>query len=228
MEIIGWILFLVFGGYIWDRLMSMASDQINISQLGSIRVPKLFLKLANISKYEKEEILYKDLGKSEIKKIDEIVEKFHKVSNITLTYLRHQNLIHVSSGTKSSFFQTDKWYKTLYSEEIMRQDEDNYLAFGIYRRKGGISKSPVLVGYLKMENEIGVNEKNEYEVVFEFPEKLINKGFLTGTLEKKFDLKKEVIADYWDKNEFGDPDEIYYTIYNQEGKYPVNFQFRFI
>jgi hypothetical protein len=124
-------------------------------------------------------------------------------------------------------FQTDKWYKTIYLEEVMRLDEDNYLAFGIYRRKGTFFKSPVLVGYIKMVNEISIDDSSQ-EVVFEFPEKLINKCFFTGYLEKQFSLKKDVVADYLDKNEFGDSDEIYYTIYDQEGTYPVNFQIRFI
>lgn len=213
--------------YFWDKIFSSSSKQFTISCWGYKKIPKLILKIAGIHS-DKKDISWKDLDKSEEQKVLKITEKFENVAFRKLTFLYNQNLIHVSSQSGAYFFPIDKENKNVVYEEVARFDENKYLTFVIHRRKRGFFRSPVLIGYLKVDYDVHPPKKDEeeIEILFEFPESLVSRTFFTGSLEKEFSLKKDVVADYIQRNELGDPEGIYYTNYDQEDKYPCNFHFQ--
>lgn len=216
-------LFIIFV-YLVPLLTRSNSPQLCIKPVGFKKVPKLFFKLAKIEKDD-----YENLDATEEKRFTKCYRKFEKVSSAWLTFLYSQRLIHVQlpAINKSYFFPIGKNEKEVVREKIGNLDEDTYVWFIVHRQKMGRFRSPVLTGYIKKDKE-GLSflkdEEKEIELLFEFPEALVEGGPFAKRLKNKYKLEETVVADYV-KDELGYNRDVYCVDYKQEHKNGGIFDF---
>lgn len=148
-------------------------------------------------------------------------------SSLRLTFLYNQNLIHVQEDTRSWFFPMDKGLTDIIREEIGRIDKGIYVEFVVHRRTGGWLRTPVIIGYLRKQRDIGLleNEENEMEILFEFPEAIIHGNFFNKRYISKYDLKEFTDLSYG-KNDFGNDEGFSIRTYDQRYKNGSRFYFQ--
>lgn len=206
-----------------NEFVKKPSRQLWIRPWGFNKIPKLVLELAKVK--QGNDVTYKDLSGDDKEKISKVQEKLDDILSIRLTFLDRDNLIHIQQTNRSYFFATDKTQRELVREELGKLDKDIHVEFVLTRRKLGRFSSSVLVGYLIKKGEFfSPKDKEETEILFEFPESLINASFFTEGSAKRFGLKKFSDADMH-KNELGDEEGFYVVTYDLEGK-KVNIKFQ--
>lgn len=222
----------IFGVIVLFNLISNyffreSSHQLSIDGYLYQRFPKLLLELAKINKGG--DFSFGDLSKEEGKRLRKYTDKLNNCASVRLTFLYLQNLIHVQSEELNWFFAIDSnGGGNLVQETIGKIDDKTDVEFVLYRRKGNLFKSPVLVGYLHRVNEYGLlkDEDKKVEVLFEFPENLITSIFLRKILMSIYKIKKDDIFVGPSKNELGDDNTIYCINYKQERDGDGGFEFR--
>lgn len=234
------ILFVILSPIIYpiiQNIIAAHSSRLGIWRTGG-RIPFLIQKLAGISNPIAGKFYYQDFSKEDQVKVKEVFSLFEeKVSQIVLTFLYNQNLVFVSAKGKAEFIPLDKYNCYLLWENIGTLSNKDKVIFKIERKSRGLSGSAILTGYLVVQPETFSEktelEENKPEVLFEFPEVLINyHGFLwrfilrLKSLESKYFLEREV---YWTdggyKDDFG---KLTYTEsidYRQKENKDFGFQF---
>lgn len=202
------IIFLLL--YFWQSLLKASSHNLRILGPGFNKIPKLILKLSGIA--SEKDLTYSDLTKEQKERVSKYQEKLRSISSCFLTFLDSQNLIHVEREDRSYFMHTDQAGKELIRMELGKTAKGEVINFILYRKKLGLFKSSVLVGYLVNEDE----ENKKAEILFKFPESLIKRNFFVKSLVKEFGLEEDVVFESTEKNEMDDNETLYVITYEQK------------
>lgn len=219
LTIIGLIVLLHF---LSEKIFKYSNDQINISLYGIHKIPKVILELANINKNNIG--FYTELSKDEQEKYTKIYEKLHETIFCTLNYIRSHNLIHIQKADRSYFHKISNNDRYLIDDEIGELPKNRELRYVLYRKDNGLLRGSTLTGYFIIKRKH--LEKEEVIRLFEFPEMLITRRFFTKGLQKKYQLKEDVVADYIEKDDLGYSSSFYHVSYETENKDGINFWFR--
>lgn len=196
--------------FFWQSLFKSSSYNLRILGPGFNKIPKLILKLSGID--SKKDLAYSDLTKEQKEKVSKYQEKLRSVSSCFLTFIDNQNLIHVEREDRSYFMHTDQTNNDLITMELGKTAKGEVINFTLYRKKRGLFKSSVLVGYLVNEDE----ENKRAEILFKFPVNLIKQNFFVKGLVKEFGLEEDTVVDYLGKNEMEDEETVYVITYQQK------------
>lgn len=213
----GFIIFLLV--YFWQSLFKSSSYNLRILGPGFNKIPKLILKLSGID--SEKDLTYSDLTKEQKETVIKYQEKLRSISSCFLTFIDSQNLIHVEREDRSYFMHTDHENKRLTNMELGKNAKGEVVNFILYRKKGGLFKSSVLVGYLLIETKKG----EETEILFKFPENLVRRNFFVKGLVKEFGLEEDVVFNPKEKNEIDDDETLYVTTYEQKNLSGCEYDF---
>lgn len=222
MDVLSLVGLILFISYLVQRFLRPESKQVYISYAGSKALPKLVLKIAgvNINKSRS----WEKLSSDEKKRVKDVLEKLRLITWAHLTFLSSQNLIHVRLQDRSYFLPLDHQDNDFVTEELGTIGKDTPVQFVLNRRKRGMFKSPILTGYLATSQEFREGKK-EVEILYEFPEDLINKSFFTNGMKESFNLEEDTIADYH-TNDLGDGEGIHHQAYDQKHNSGSMFRFQ--
>ena len=216
----------IFAGFLVVYLIQYLRNtvyQMSIGFVGLNRIPKVLLELANINK--ENGTSYENLTKEEKRKFGKINEKVSEAFFCTLTYIDAHELIHIQKSRNSYFHRVSSSDKYLIHEKLgeLKDEEVDYV---LYRRDNGWLQGSILIGYLLKQGQIS-GGKREVTPLFEFPERLMKWRFFTKSLQKKYNLKGDTVAEYIGKDELGYSTGVYMDIHETEDiKERPSFLFR--